>query len=133
MWDLLQPSTTPEMLAHLAQTRQRKGSQYVPYLKLKQKQMNNVDRMLADGAFHGGAHFPLCVFTDNSGARSEVAQRRRADRMRDIMKAKGKDTGKGVAAVAGKGSAAGYAWEGIWEAKGSAAASAWTGTCGWKG
>ena len=51
--DLLTPDTTQEELDQIAWT-----NVYCPYLKLKQKPMNE-EYWLVDGKLHNGAHFPL--------------------------------------------------------------------------
>ena len=95
--DLLETTTTREELAEL--DRYRKTPYYCPYLRLKQKEMLK-DEWLVGGRIHNGAHFPLCVFTNNSRSRSQEANDRRAKN----RPAKG----RGVAAVAGqKGTRAG--------------------------
>ena len=72
--DLLTLSITREELDSIPK---REGSLYCPYLRLKQKTMDK-DEWLVDGELHYGAHFPLCIFTKNSSARSEDSARRRA-------------------------------------------------------
>ena len=74
--DLLTPSTTVEELKNIARNP---GSWYCPYLRLKQKQLDERE-WLVDGEVHNGAHFVLCVFTNNSRARSEGGDQYRANR-----------------------------------------------------
>jgi hypothetical protein len=92
--DLLEPSTTREELDAIPF---RKDSHYCPYLRLKQKQMDRAEWLVADGStqtVHNGAHFPLCVFTHNASARSETRVRERAENSR-LRKGKGaKGSGK---------------------------------------
>ena len=71
--DLLTPSTEPEELARLPRG---KNYWHCPYLRLKQKKMRQKE-WLVDGELHNGAHFPLCVFTENSRARSEEGETKR--------------------------------------------------------
>ena len=75
--DLLTPSTTTEELENIPR---REGKHYCPYLRLKQKPMNK-NEWLVGGIMHNGAHFPLCVFTNNSSARSEEAVKMRNNRL----------------------------------------------------
>ena len=75
--DLLTPSTTQEELDRIPK---RDNTTYCPYLRLKQKSMDR-SGWLVDDDVDKGAHFPLCVFTENAwisrneggvqGARSE--------------------------------------------------------------
>lgn len=88
--DLLEATTTREELAKLDRYRK---TVYCPYLRLKQKEMLK-DEWLVGGRIHNGAHFPVCVFTDNSRSRSQEANDRRAK--------KRPAKGRGVAAVAGQ-------------------------------
>jgi len=90
--DLLTPSTRQEELESIPT---REGVNYCPYLRLKQKQMDK-NEWLVDGGIHNGAHFPLCVFTNNSSARSEKRSRERSDAWnRKGAKGKGKGRHKG--------------------------------------
>ena len=90
--DLLTPSTTQEELESIPT---RGGVTYCAYLRLKQKQMDK-NEWLVDGDIHNGAHFPLCVFTNNSSARSEKRSRERSDAWkRKGAKGKGKGRHKG--------------------------------------
>jgi hypothetical protein len=97
---LLRPSTTQ---AHLNLIPLRKGTNYCPYLRFRQKALDK-EEWLVEKEMHSGAHFPLCVFTKKSSARSEAGRQKRA--------LKGTGKGKGGAAVAedskgkGKGGAA---------------------------
>ena len=77
--DLLTPTTTAIELRGI---EKREGSCYCPYLRFKEKRLNK-EEWLVDGVMHNGAHFPLCVFTNNSRARSEAAAKARAQRKRD--------------------------------------------------
>ena len=60
----------------LQEMEPRQGKFYRAYLRLKQKKMDKPE-WLVDGVMHNGAHFPLCVFTNNARARSDAAQKRR--------------------------------------------------------
>jgi hypothetical protein len=88
--DLLTPSTTP---AELAELPPRAGVWYCAYLRLKSKTMER-NEWLVDGTMHNGAHFPLCVFTNNARARSQQAETRRAAKPN---KGKGKNKSKDTA------------------------------------
>ena len=85
--DLLTPSTEQEELASIP--RLSPGG-HCPYLRLKQKAMNQKD-WLVGGELHNGAHFPLCVFTNNSRARSE--ERETARRQKAQNRSRGKRKG----------------------------------------
>ncbi len=74
--DLLTPSTTTEELQRIPH---RAGVWYRPYLRLKQKSMDR-NEWLVDGNMHNGAHFPLCVFTNNARARSEEKAKMRSQK-----------------------------------------------------
>jgi len=105
--DLLTPSTTPQDLDRIEAT-----GHYCPYLRLKQKPMDRGD-WLVDEAIHNGAHFPLCVFTNNARARSKAKALHRAMRNRAMHRhnvwaagaSRGPAVAEGVAAVAGCGAA----------------------------
>jgi hypothetical protein len=71
--DLLTVSTPPD---NLQEKKPRPGKHFCPYLRLKQKDMDKTE-WLVDGVMHNGAHFPLCVFTNNARARSEAGQEKR--------------------------------------------------------
>ncbi len=83
--DLLTPSTTPEELRDL---QSQKQGFYCPYLRLRQKRMDKEEWLVRDiskGSYiqceiHNGAHFPLCVFTNNARARSEEKCRERNEK-----------------------------------------------------
>ena len=81
--EFLTPSTLQE---DLDQIPKRDGRPYCPYLRFSQKTMNLEEWLVpqADGAalVHNGAHFPICVFTNNSRSRSKRAQQERAARIR---------------------------------------------------
>jgi hypothetical protein len=100
--DLLTPSTTAEELERIPR---REGTSYCSYLRFKEKALDKKEWLDGD-QMHNGAHFPLCVFTKNSSARSEEATKARAERSRNAKgKGKGgKDNGKGQhsTAVAGR-------------------------------
>jgi hypothetical protein len=95
---LLRPSTTQ---AHLDLIPPRKGTNYCPYLRFRQKALDK-EEWLVEKEMHSGAHFPLCVFTRNSSARSEAGRQKRA------LKVKGK--GQGAAVVEDS------KWKGKWGA-----------------
>ena len=76
MIDLLTPSTTEETLEAL---QAKKAGVHCPYLRLRQKGMDKKE-WLVDGQIHNGAHFPLCVFTNNARARSAEKAAKRAHR-----------------------------------------------------
>ena len=89
---LLTPTTTD---GELAQIPKRTNSFYCPYLRFKEKRMDK-EEWLVDGELHNGAHFPLCVFTNNSRSRSEAGSWYRAAKKGKQHKGKGKqDKGKG--------------------------------------
>ena len=67
--DLLTRSTTPEDLDMI---ERRTGANYCAYPRFKQKSMAQYF-WLVGGQLHNGAHYPLCVFTKNSGGRSAAA------------------------------------------------------------
>ena len=99
--DLLTQTTT---LAELQLLYDSKPNFYCPYLRVKQKPLD-IKEWMPGGKYHNGAHFPLCIFTKNVGARSEEAAKQRAKKFRGKGKDKGKDK-KGTTAVAesnGKG------------------------------
>ena len=75
LYDLLRPSTTAQVLADIPQ----EGYGHCPYLRFRQKTLD-VAEWLVNGQVHNGAHFPLCVWTNNSSARSAKASRDRSDR-----------------------------------------------------
>ena len=81
--DLLGRSTEPKDLP------KRTGT-FCPYLRLKQKVLDKKEWMVkhTDGngvahvGMHNGAHFPLCVFTNNERARSRQKQYERSQKKR---------------------------------------------------
>jgi hypothetical protein len=85
--DLLTVSTTPEELESIELWE---GKKYCTHLRLREKSMER-NEWLVKGRMHNGAHFPLCVFTNNSSSRSEEAQQRRNDKRKNN---KGKGKGK---------------------------------------
>ena len=88
--ELLKSTST---LAELQTIPRREGVDLCPYLRFKQKKMDKSEWLL-NNKMHNGAHFPLCVFTNNSRARSQVASAKRALKKRKC-KGYGKDYGKG--------------------------------------
>ena len=89
--DLLTLTTTTEELERIPR---RKYVAYCPYLRLKQKELD-CHEWLVDGNMHNGAHFPLCVFTNNSSARSETrAKERGQDRHERFQNSCNKGSGK---------------------------------------
>ena len=62
------PSTTQ---AELKQIPRRESSFYTPYLRTRQKAMDKDEWLVENGIIHNGAHFPVCVFTNNARARSK--------------------------------------------------------------
>jgi hypothetical protein len=80
--ELLQPTSNMRDLDNMPK---RPGSNYRPYLRLKSKTMDKrewLGSMEAGsvGQIHNGAHFPLCVFTDNGRARSKEKTMERAQK-----------------------------------------------------
>ena len=102
--DLLTPSTSQ---AQLQSVPKRQGSWYCPYLRFKQKKMN-VSEWLVNGKMHNGAQFPLCVFTNNSSARSEQKAKERGQEKK--RRAQGKRQGKGELKGRVPAVAADHAW-----------------------
>ena len=89
--DLLTPSTSDYEL-QLMPRRQF----YCPYLRIKQKQMDKAEWRVGED-IHNGAHFPLCVFTNNARARSmEKAMARSSRRGKGKGKGKGQGQGQGT-------------------------------------
>ena len=72
--DLLTPSAA---VAELQARPNREGTWYCPYLRIKQKALDR-NEWLVNDVIHNGAHFPLCVFTNNARARSAEKARERA-------------------------------------------------------
>ena len=66
-------------MSELQSTKQyRPGSNYCPWIRFQQKAAEKlVDNWAPGGRYHGGAHFPLMVFTKNSSWRSRDAEKRR--------------------------------------------------------
>ena len=92
--DLLTPSTTEDQLQRIPR---RDGVYYCPYLRLKQKALQQ-NEWLVNGGIHNGAHFPLCVFTNNSRARSEEGVQKRKEKHRSRGgSGKGKGRGRNTA------------------------------------
>jgi endonuclease/exonuclease/phosphatase family metal-dependent hydrolase len=71
---LLQPENDEIDLRESLETRN--GVTYCPFLRIKQKPLDQ-KVWLINGEMHKGAHFPLCVFTNNSSHRSKDSQDRR--------------------------------------------------------
>ena len=71
MTALLEKSTTVKELDELPYR-----GKYCPYLRLNQKEMSQKVWMGAEGMMHNGAHFPLCVHTNNARARAKQSGRR---------------------------------------------------------
>ena len=92
--DLLTLSSAKEDLMRIPK---RDGVHYRAYLTLKQKDLLQ-EEWLVDNALHNGAHMPLCVWTQNSSARSEDAVQARSERRRGkkTWPATGKSTGAGT-------------------------------------
>ena len=86
---MLEPTCSPEELADIPRV------DYCPHLCLNQKKLDK-ELWLVEGQRHNGAHFPLCVFTNNAGHRSAEAEARRTEKM------KGKGRGRRPSAVAEK-------------------------------
>ena len=84
LYDLLRPSTTAQVLTDIPPCE----GGHCPYLRVKQKTLD-VSEWLVNGEVHNGAHFPLCVWTNNSSARSAQASRDRQNKQRDKAHAKG--------------------------------------------
>ena len=90
--DLLTPSTA---VADLEGLPKRPGVHYCPYLRLKQRPLDKNEWLVNDG-YHNGAHFPLCVFTNNARARSAEKALERAVKYKGKAKGgKGKTQWKG--------------------------------------
>ena len=73
--ELLTFSTTTEQADSIPK---REGSMNCAYLRFKEKPLNKQE-WESDGVVPNGAHFPLCVFTDNSSARSQQGHDRRME------------------------------------------------------
>ena len=71
--DLLTPSVTQRDLDAI---KKRHWNSYCPYLRFKQKPMAKEEWLVA-GKMHNGAHMCLCVFTNNSRARSAAKHEER--------------------------------------------------------
>jgi hypothetical protein len=71
--DLLEPTTTEEELANI---QRRPGQVGKPFLRLKGKLLKEAE-WLVEGEHHKGAHFPLAMWTNNVGFRSEEKSERR--------------------------------------------------------
>ena len=100
---LLQPSTAVAELAAVP-----RPDLYCPYLRLRQKKMDRGAWLGRDGELHNGAHYPLCVFTNNARARSKEGEERRASARSSAkasrdMKSKGKGKGKSESPQSWKG------------------------------
>ena len=87
--DLLTPTCTQQELDAIPR---QSPWHFCPYLRVKQKDMSQDAWLLPDGKLHHGAHFPLCIFTNNASQRSRGREIERAKR-----KGKGKGKGKGKA------------------------------------
>ena len=86
--NLLTPSTA---VADLQKIPKRENVLYCPFLRIKQKKMDRREWLVNDG-IHNGAHFPLCIFTNNARARSAEKARERAAKANErINKGKGKN------------------------------------------
>ena len=96
MTALLEKSTTVKEMDGLPYL-----GNYCPYLRLQQKEMSQKVWMGAEGMMHNGAHFPLCVHTNNARARSEEAVSRRQEKRNQKRKGKGKGRSTVASAVAG--------------------------------
>jgi hypothetical protein len=64
--DLLRPSTTEKQLRSVT-----KETKYCPYLRFTDKTMD-MSVWLVENEVSEGAHFPLCVFTNNARSRSRA-------------------------------------------------------------
>jgi hypothetical protein len=104
--ELLQTTST---LAELQTIPRREGVEYCAYLRFKQKKMDKSE-WLVDNTMHNGAHFPLCVFTNNSRSRSQKASAERALKRRECP-GYGKGYGKVWKGTKGKAAVAGGARE----------------------
>ena len=93
--DLLTPSTSAEELKRIPR---REGVFYCPYLRLKHKPLDKSE-WLVGGGVHLGAHFPLCMFTENARARSKASAVERAQRKGKGASAKGDNQRKGHGAI----------------------------------
>ena len=71
--DLLDPATTPEELELIEKPV---GMMGCGYLRVRQKVLDP-NEWLVQGKPHNGAHFPLCIFTQNESHRSDDARQRR--------------------------------------------------------
>ena len=92
MVDLLTPSTLDETLEAL---QAKKTGVHCPHLRLRQKPMDKRE-WLVDGQIHNGAHFPLCVFTNNARARSAERAAERARRKGHGAKGKSMRSATGI-------------------------------------
>ena len=79
--ELLTPETEQ---ADLDEIPKRKGISYCPYLRFQQKHLDQTEWLVGvNRQLRAGAHFPLCVFTKNSSARSEDEQYKRWKKNKD--------------------------------------------------
>ena len=92
MVDLFTPSTLDETLEAV---QAKKTGVHCPYLRLRQKPLDK-NEWLVDGEIHNGAHFPLCVFTNNARARSAERAAERANRKGHGAKGKSMRSAKGI-------------------------------------
>jgi hypothetical protein len=84
--DLLTPATLPDDLP--AAVYYGKKSKTFPYLRLKQKKLDQKEWLVSHvnpsservTEIHAGAHFPLCIWTNNTGRRSKEAETRRENK-----------------------------------------------------
>ena len=84
--DLLTPATLPDDLP--AAPYYGKKSKTFPYLRLKQKKLDQKEWLVSHvnpsservTEIHAGAHFPLCIWTNNTGRRSKEAETRRENK-----------------------------------------------------
>ena len=91
--DLLKPSTSVQMLEAI---NRRSSKSHCLFLKLKEKRMD----CCYDGHMPNGGHRPLCVYINNTRARSIGAEQRRAVGEGQCRKGKSR---KGTAGNGGKG------------------------------
>ena len=76
--DLLDRSTDEEELSRMP----RGEKHFCPFLRLKQKNMEQKEWLVDGTEMHNGAHFPLCMFTQNARARSTEKAMERAEKQR---------------------------------------------------
>lgn len=82
MKDKVEALLTPTQESHQLEPSPMhiQGSWWRKWLSFKEKRLSR-DIFIVEGKFHNGAHFPLCVFTDNGRRRSRDAEIRRHNKL----------------------------------------------------